>query len=211
MCPPQKHNQVFELLFFMLNLHFDTSAMYLHIEKKAAATGGVLKENWFLEISQNLQENTCARVSFLIKLQVSDCNLIVKETLPHVFSYKFCKISKNTFFYRTPVDECFLKNNFIFHKQCWSGLSSSREIWKCFYKTQKLSGSMFFSPFLSPFFLFLQVHCVKSAQTRSFFWSVFSCIQSKYRKIRTRKNSVFEHFSRSSSLFEMRTNHIAFD
>ena len=26
----------------------------------------------FLEISQNLQENTCARVSFLIKLQASD-------------------------------------------------------------------------------------------------------------------------------------------
>ena len=31
----------------------------------------------------------------------------------------------------------------------------------------------------------------------SFFWSLFSCIQSKYRKIRTRKNSVFEQFSRS--------------
>ena len=25
-------------------------------------------------------------------------------------------------------------------------------------------------------------------------WSVFSCIQLKYRKIRTRKNSVFGHF-----------------
>ena len=40
-------------------------------------------------------------------------------------------------------------------------------------------------------------HCVKSAQIRSFFWSVFSRIQSKYRKIRTRKNSVFGHFSRT--------------
>ena len=37
-----------------------------------------------LQISQNSQENTCARVSFSIKLQV------------------FCKISRNTFFYRTP-------------------------------------------------------------------------------------------------------------
>ena len=27
------------------------------------------------------------------------------------------------------------------------------------------------------------------------FWAVFSCIQSEYRKIRTRKNSVFGHFS----------------
>ena len=31
----------------------------------------------FLEISQNLQENTCARVSFLIKLQVSACEISV--------------------------------------------------------------------------------------------------------------------------------------
>ena len=52
------------------------------------------------------------------------------------------------------------------------------------------------------------IHCVKSAQIRSFFWSVFSSIrtkygdlrrfiQSEYRKIRTRKTSVFGHFSRS--------------
>ena len=40
-------------------------------------------------------------------------------------------------------------------------------------------------------------HCVKSVQIRSFFWSVFSLIQSKYTKIRTRKNCVFGHFSRS--------------
>ena len=34
-----------------------------------AATGGVLLKKVFLEISQNSQENICARVSFLIKLQ----------------------------------------------------------------------------------------------------------------------------------------------
>ena len=37
-----------------------------------AATRGVLWKKVFLEISQNSQENTCGRVSFLIKLQVSD-------------------------------------------------------------------------------------------------------------------------------------------
>ena len=42
-----------------------------------------------LEISQNSQENTCGRVSFLIKL-----------TLAQVFSCEFCEISKNTFFHR---------------------------------------------------------------------------------------------------------------
>ena len=34
-------------------------------------------------------------------------------------------------------------------------------------------------------------HCVKSVQIRSCFWSVFYCIKSAYRKIRTRNNSVF--------------------
>ena len=38
-------------------------------------------------------------------------------------------------------------------------------------------------------------HYVKSIQIRSYFWSVFSCIRTKYRKIRTRNKSVFGHFS----------------
>ena len=53
----------------------------------------------FLEISQNSQENTSARVSFLIKLQ----DVIKKETLTQVFSCEFCEVSKNTFFHRTPL------------------------------------------------------------------------------------------------------------
>ena len=56
----------------------------------------------FLEISQNWQENTCVRVSFLIKLQTEACNFIKKETLTQVFSCEFWEISKNTFSYRTP-------------------------------------------------------------------------------------------------------------
>ena len=31
------------------------------------------------------------------------CNFIKKETLAQVFSCEFCEISKNTFFYRTPL------------------------------------------------------------------------------------------------------------
>ena len=50
----------------------------------------------FLEISQNSQENTCARVSFLIKLLAS--SFIEKETLVQVLSGEFCETSKNTFF-----------------------------------------------------------------------------------------------------------------
>ena len=40
-------------------------------------------------------------------------------------------------------------------------------------------------------------HCGKIVQIRSYFWSVFSCIQPEYRKIQTRNNSVFEQFSSS--------------
>ena len=48
-----------------------------------------------------------------------------------------------------------------------------------------------------PFQYWHYLHCVKSVQIRSFSWSVFSCIRPEYRKIQTRKNSVFGHFSRS--------------
>ena len=48
----------------------------------------------FLEISQTSQENTCVRVSFLIK-----SFFIKKDTLVQVFSCKFCEIFKNTFSY----------------------------------------------------------------------------------------------------------------
>ena len=54
-----------------------------------AATGSVLWEKVFIEISQNSQENTCTRASFLIK------NFIKKETLAQVFSCWFCEVSKN--------------------------------------------------------------------------------------------------------------------
>ena len=56
----------------------------------------------FLEISLNSQENTCARISFLIKL------FIKNETLAQVFSCEFCDITKNTFSLRTRPGDCFL-------------------------------------------------------------------------------------------------------
>ena len=48
--------------------------------------------------------------------------------------------------------------------------------------------------------LLCQIHCVKSVQIRIYFWSVFSCIRTEYRKIRTRNNFVFWRFSRSDHL-----------
>ena len=61
-----------------------------------AATGDVLLKKVLLKISQNSQENTYARVAFLIKLQASGLQLYLKKTLVHVFSCKFCEIFKNT-------------------------------------------------------------------------------------------------------------------
>ena len=54
-----------------------------------------------------------------------------------------------------------------------------------------VASSIFGVTFIWPY------HCVKSVQIRSYLWSVFSFIRTEYRKIRTRNNSVFGHFSRS--------------
>ena len=59
-----------------------------------------------LEISQNWQENTCARVSLLIKLQAG-LQLYLKRDSGTGVSCEFCEISNNTFSYRTPLCDCF--------------------------------------------------------------------------------------------------------
>ena len=50
-------------------------------------------KNVFFKISQNSQENNCAR-AFFVRLY----NCIKKETLAQVFSCEFCKTLNNTFF-----------------------------------------------------------------------------------------------------------------
>ena len=52
----------------------------------------------FLEITQNSQENTYARVSFLVKLQAEDWNFIKKGTLAQVLFCEFWEICKKIFF-----------------------------------------------------------------------------------------------------------------
>ena len=60
-----------------------------------AAIGSVLLKKVFLKISQNSQENNCARVSFLIKLHAIACNFIKKATLSKMLSCEFWEIFKN--------------------------------------------------------------------------------------------------------------------
>ena len=64
----------------------NSSIFLLWLIKLEAVVRRCSVKNLFLEILQNSQENTCARVSFLTKLQASD------------LSCDFYKISKNTFF-----------------------------------------------------------------------------------------------------------------
>ena len=77
---------------FLKHYHFRSSHLRCYVK------------NVFLEISQNSQENTSARDSFLIKLQARGqqlyCNFIKIESLTQVFSCGFCEIFNNTLFYR---------------------------------------------------------------------------------------------------------------
>ena len=63
-------------MVFLLNYLTDT------LERaQEAATRNVTQEKLFLEILQNLQEKTCARASFLIRLQPKTCNFIRPATV----------------------------------------------------------------------------------------------------------------------------------
>ena len=56
---------------------FITSHPYISLPEAVVRRCSVKKV--FSEMSQNSQENTCARVSFLVKLQAQACNFIEKR------------------------------------------------------------------------------------------------------------------------------------
>ena len=61
----------------------------------------------FLEVLQNSQENSCARVSFLIKLQTSGIQICWKGDSGVGIFCEVCESSKNTFSYKTPLIAAF--------------------------------------------------------------------------------------------------------
>ena len=87
---------------------FNSSLFYQNLVKKL-----------LIEILQNSQENTCARVSFSVK----------KETLTQMLSCEFCEISKNTFFTKQVRTTASCTNRFFLKKlndfQCISILRIS--------------------------------------------------------------------------------------
>ena len=95
-------------MFHLFPIYFLVSSCFI-FHTAEAATGGDLQKKVLLRISQNLQENTCTRVSFLNKVAgacnfieqetlAQSFNFIEKEILAQVFSRELCKIFKNTFF-----------------------------------------------------------------------------------------------------------------
>ena len=85
------------------NFHFDSN---LKLKGQKQPPEVFFKKKVFLEISQNSKENTCARVSFLIKLQA--LQLYFQKRLWHrCFCCKFSEISKNNFFLQSTSRGCF--------------------------------------------------------------------------------------------------------
>ena len=84
-------------------------------ENRSPAIGVVRRcsvKQMFLKISENSQENTCARVYFSTKSL-----FLKKETLAQMFSCECVKISKNTFPYRTSPVAASLVWNFCGNAQ----------------------------------------------------------------------------------------------
>ena len=71
------------------------SKIFWKFPKKLARAGVQRRslKKMFLEVSQNPQKNTCAKVFFFNKF----------AGLAPVFFCEFCEISKNIFFHRTPM------------------------------------------------------------------------------------------------------------
>ena len=94
---------IVDVCCILLQVRWGGSDILQHISEAVVQWCFVKKV--FLEISQNSQKNTRARVSLLIKLQAPALayNFIKKETLTQVFSCEFCGISKDTFSYRAPL------------------------------------------------------------------------------------------------------------
>ena len=74
----------------------DTIHPIIYFDRKAVAQRSSVKKV-FLEISQNSQEITCVRVSFLIKLQARPATLLKKRLWHRRFPVNFAKFLRTPF------------------------------------------------------------------------------------------------------------------
>ena len=80
---------------FLKHYYFRSSRLRCSVKK------GVLRN-----FTKFTGKHLCQRF-FFSKVAGQACNFITKESLVQVLSCEFCKISKNSFFNRTPPDDCF--------------------------------------------------------------------------------------------------------
>ena len=64
-------------------------------------------EHWNISQVIIAVKRTCLNPLMHIPKWSDTINFIKKETLAQVFSCEFCEIFKNTYFYRTPLVDCF--------------------------------------------------------------------------------------------------------
>ena len=70
----------------------------LWLTEGEAATRDVLLKKVFLKFLQNSQENTCVRVSFLIKLQARPATVLKRRLWHRLFPVNFAKFLRTPFF-----------------------------------------------------------------------------------------------------------------
>ena len=98
------------MIFILDSSYFCWNTTFIDTLERAleTTTGDVPQEKLFLEISQNSQRKTCARASFLIKLQTWGLNFIRPATLlkkrlwRRCFAVNFTKFLRTLFLQNTP-------------------------------------------------------------------------------------------------------------
>ena len=101
--PHSDEVQYFRLFLLFFNNCSDFVLIGVDLFKHWKQPPEVLSKKVFLEISQ---ENTCARVSFSIKLQAESSTLLKKRIWDRCFPVYFAKYL-GTLFYRTPPGDYF--------------------------------------------------------------------------------------------------------
>ena len=136
--------------YFPLNYMFLTGAVVWRCSVKKV----------FLDISQNSRENTCARVSFLVKLQAWGLTLLEKRLWHRCFSANFAKFLRIPFIKEHlwkltlslfPLTLSFLlnalnENDFTFNLQCphiYSVFYHRNIIFRCFHWGETINNLVF--------------------------------------------------------------------
>ena len=108
-----------------LFLEFSKILRSFSIEQLSAIVRRFSVTSCSLEISQNLQENTCVGISFLMKLQVWGCFTENRDSNAGVFVGTL-RIFYGTAFCRTPPEDSFWTMRVCFKTKCFESLQNTK-------------------------------------------------------------------------------------